>query len=50
MPQIAAAGAVIAVWVTNKRRFAEYVKEVLFPAWGIATLGEWHWIKVDVLF
>ena len=34
------------VWVTNKRKLANFVKEVLFPSWQVACVGEWHWIKV----
>lgn len=46
MSSLAAIGALIVVWVTNKRRLASYVQEVLFPAWGVQAVAEWHWIKV----
>ena len=47
MSSLAAIGALIVVWVTNKRRLASYVQEVLFPAWGVQAVAEWHWIKVS---
>ena len=43
--KLAAVGALVAVWVTNKRKYANFVRDVLFPAWGLTKVGEWHWIK-----
>lgn len=39
-------GCLVVVWVTNKVRFADFVRNELFPSWGIELVGEWHWIKV----
>lgn len=36
----------VAVWVTNKRKLVEAVRERLFPYWGVQPLAEWIWIKV----
>jgi len=36
----------VVVWVTNKRKLAHFVQEVLFPSWQVVCIGEWHWIKV----
>ena len=44
--RVAADGALIAVWVTNKKKFAQFVVDTLFPAWGVKPIAEWHWIKV----
>ena len=44
--ELAAPGALVAVWVTNKRRLVQLVKERLFPAWMVKCVGEWTWIKV----
>jgi len=36
----------VEVWFTNKVQFANFIKDVLFPSWGVRIVGEWHWIKV----
>jgi len=46
IPNLAAIGALVVVWVTNKRKLAHFVQEVLFPSWQVVCIGEWHWIKV----
>ena len=40
------AGALVAVWVTNRPRFIEFVQTSLFAAWGLAPVALWHWLKV----
>lgn len=46
LPRLAAEGALVAVWVTNKRKFAVFVRDALFPKWHVHYLTEWHWLKV----
>ena len=46
---LAAEGALVVVWVTNKRKFVQFVLDTLFPAWGITVVAEWHWIKVCII-
>ena len=46
--ELARPGALVVVWVTNKRRLAHLVKESLFPAWMVNFVGEWTWLKVRV--
>jgi len=46
LPELCNSGCLVVVWVTNKVRFADFVKDVLFPSWGVEIVGEWHWIKV----
>ena len=46
LPRLAAVGAVVAVWVTNKRKLASFVRHSLFPKWHVQYLTEWHWLKV----
>ncbi len=46
IPELLCEGAVVAVWVTNKRSIAQFVRERLFPHWAIQYTAEWHWIKV----
>eukprot|EP00731_Ephydatia_muelleri_P018463 Em0011g503a len=43
---ISAPGGLIVVWVTNKTKLRDFVHDTLFPSWNVATVGEWHWIKV----
>ncbi len=54
VPGLLMEGAVVAVWVTNKRSIAHFVRETLFPHWEIEYIAEWLWIKVcrtfDILF
>ena len=46
LPRLAAKGALVAVWVTNKRKLAMFVEHTLFPKWHVHYLTEWHWLKV----
>jgi len=39
-------GAIIAIWVTNKQKFYQFVKDSLFPKWQVTYLATWYWIKV----
>jgi N6-adenosine-specific RNA methylase IME4 len=41
----AASGAVVAVWVTNDRKVADWVSKTLFRAWGVQHVGTWYWLK-----
>jgi N6-adenosine-specific RNA methylase IME4 len=46
LPRLAAKGAIVAIWVTNKRKFATFIYQTLFPQWDVRYLTEWHWLKV----
>ena len=35
-------GAVVAVWVTNDRKVADWVSKTLFRAWGVRHAGTWR--------
>ena len=41
----AASGALVAVWVTNDRKVADWVSKTLFRAWGVRYVGTWYWLK-----
>ena len=41
----ASSGAVVAVWVTNDRKVADWVSTTLFRAWGVRHVGTWYWLK-----
>jgi N6-adenosine-specific RNA methylase IME4 len=36
----------VAVWVTNKLAYQNFVKKTLFNAWGVKYITTWYWIKV----
>lgn len=36
----------VAVWVTNKSKWRQFVLQRLFPKWGVEYAGEWVWLKV----
>ena len=42
-----APSGLVAVWVTNKRKFVNMVTETLFPSWGVQPVAEWLWLKVS---
>ena len=44
--ELAAAGALVAVWVTNKESFHNFVKKTLFGRWGVSYVATWYWLKV----
>ena len=46
IPSLAtSSGAVVAVWVTNDRKVADWVAKTLFRAWGVRHFGTWYWLK-----
>ena len=40
------AGCLVAVWLTNKKSYWTWVKDTVFPAWGVRALTTWYWLKV----
>ncbi|KAL2085321.1 hypothetical protein ACEWY4_018641 [Coilia grayii] len=36
----------VVTWVTNRPRHLRFVKEELYPHWGVKLLAEWLWVKV----
>ncbi|XP_064626510.1 N(6)-adenine-specific methyltransferase METTL4-like [Lineus longissimus] len=43
---LAADGCLLVIWVTNKQKQREFVKDSWFPHWSAVFEAEWHWIKV----
>jgi hypothetical protein len=43
---ISDSGSIVAVWVTNKVKWQNFVKSELFPLWGVEYLATWYWLKV----
>ncbi|XP_042196874.1 N(6)-adenine-specific methyltransferase METTL4, partial [Callorhinchus milii] len=46
VPALAAPGCLVATWVTNRQRHRRFVREELYPHWGLRAAAEWHWVKV----
>ncbi|XP_072544128.1 N(6)-adenine-specific methyltransferase METTL4 [Salminus brasiliensis] len=46
VPAVSAAGCVVVTWVTNRPRHIRFVREELYPHWGVELLAEWLWVKV----
>ncbi len=49
IPDLASPGALVIVWVTNKTKIMDFVREELFPTWNVNQIGEWHWCKVFIV-
>ncbi|XP_039119565.1 methyltransferase-like protein 2 isoform X4 [Dioscorea cayenensis subsp. rotundata] len=39
-------GALVVLWITNREKLRAFVEDELFPAWGVADISEFFWLKV----
>ncbi|KAI9598331.1 MT-A70-like protein [Syncephalis fuscata] len=39
-------GGLLCCWITNRPRIRRVLLEKLFPAWGVALVAEWYWLKI----
>ncbi|ESN92997.1 hypothetical protein HELRODRAFT_69400, partial [Helobdella robusta] len=46
MPEWCNENCLVAVWVTNKIKYQDYVREELFPSWNLQFVATWYWLKV----
>ncbi|KAJ3611598.1 hypothetical protein NHX12_021613 [Muraenolepis orangiensis] len=46
VPLLAAPGCLVVTWVTNKPRLLRFVRDQLYPRWGVRVVAEWFWVKV----
>ncbi|KAJ8279802.1 hypothetical protein COCON_G00068680 [Conger conger] len=46
VPLLTAPGCLVATWVTNRQKHLRFVREELYPHWGVEVLAEWLWVKV----
>lgn len=37
---------IVAIWVTNKPKFRNFIINKLFPTWQLECVSEWTWLKV----
>ncbi|KAL9542898.1 hypothetical protein MBANPS3_008371 [Mucor bainieri] len=38
--------AIVAIWVTNKPKFRNFIINKLFPSWKLECVSEWLWLKM----
>ena len=46
---LAAPGALLVVWTTNRTAHHTFITESLFPHWGASRVATWYWVKVSSL-
>jgi N6-adenosine-specific RNA methylase IME4 len=37
---------VVAIWVTNRQKFHQFILETLFPRWDVIYVTTWFWLKM----
>uniref|UniRef100_H2Z3B7 Methyltransferase-like protein 4 n=1 Tax=Ciona savignyi TaxID=51511 RepID=H2Z3B7_CIOSA len=45
LPDLAAPECLVVIWVTNKLKILNFVKEILFPFWSVEFITKWYWVK-----
>lgn len=43
---ISSKDSIVAIWVTNKPKFRNFIINKLFPSWQLECVAEWTWLKV----
>ena len=46
LDMISTKDCIVAVWVTNKPKFKNFIINKLFPSWQLECVAEWTWLKV----
>ncbi|XP_018549174.1 N(6)-adenine-specific methyltransferase METTL4 isoform X2 [Lates calcarifer] len=46
IPLLASTNCLVVTWVTNRPSHLRFVRDELYPHWGIEVLAEWFWVKV----
>ncbi|KAM9712689.1 N(6)-adenine-specific methyltransferase METTL4 isoform 1-T1 [Menidia menidia] len=46
IPLLASPGCLVVTWVTNRPSHQRFVREELYPHWGVQVVAEWFWVKV----
>uniref|UniRef100_A0A3B4TYG1 Methyltransferase 4, N6-adenosine n=1 Tax=Seriola dumerili TaxID=41447 RepID=A0A3B4TYG1_SERDU len=46
IPQLASTNCLVVTWVTNRPSHLRFVRDELYPHWGIEVVAEWFWVKV----
>ncbi|XP_068438145.1 N(6)-adenine-specific methyltransferase METTL4 [Clinocottus analis] len=46
IPTLASPNCLVVTWVTNRPSHLRFVRDELYPHWGVEVLAEWFWVKV----
>ncbi|XP_043960313.1 N(6)-adenine-specific methyltransferase METTL4 isoform X2 [Gambusia affinis] len=46
VPLLGSPGCLVATWVTNRPSHLRFVRDELYPHWGVEVVAEWFWVKV----
>ncbi|XP_056603026.1 N(6)-adenine-specific methyltransferase METTL4 [Triplophysa dalaica] len=46
VPALSSPGCAVVTWVTNRAQHRRFVREELYPHWGVEVIAEWFWVKV----
>ncbi|KAI3355341.1 hypothetical protein L3Q82_018193, partial [Scortum barcoo] len=46
VPLLASPNCLVVTWVTNRPSHLRFVRDELYPHWGVEVVAEWFWIKV----
>ncbi|XP_077592271.1 N(6)-adenine-specific methyltransferase METTL4 [Stigmatopora nigra] len=47
VPQLASADCLVVTWVTNRPSHLRFVRDELYPQWGVEPVAQWFWVKVS---
>ncbi|XP_053268635.1 N(6)-adenine-specific methyltransferase METTL4 [Pleuronectes platessa] len=46
IPLLASTNCLVVTWVTNRPSHLRFVREELYPHWGLEVVAQWLWVKV----
>lgn len=46
IPLLASSECLVVTWVTNRLSHLRFVRDELYPHWGVEVIAEWFWVKV----
>ncbi|KAM9331754.1 N(6)-adenine-specific methyltransferase METTL4 [Pholidichthys leucotaenia] len=46
IPLLASLNCLVVTWVTNRPSHLRFVRDELYPHWGVEVVAEWFWVKV----
>lgn len=46
IPLWASADGLVVTWVTNRPSHLRFVRDELYPHWGVEVVAEWFWVKI----
>ena len=50
VPLLASPDCLVVTWVTNRPSHLRFVRDELYPHWGVEVVAEWFWVKVGELW